>query len=96
MTGGFHFLQRFPARRLGVGLAAGFNCSDWNIRKLDGSGEVLAACGGSGLVKDAGFSLPTLLSTTSAQTLSGTWQQTTRKLRAVVRRTDSRNSRSTT
>jgi hypothetical protein len=83
-----------------VGPAAGFNCPDWKMRKLDGSGEVLAACGGIGLVKDAGFSLPMLLpmllSTTSAQTLSGTWQQTTRELRAVVRRTDSRNSRSTT
>jgi len=53
--------QRFPARCLGVGPAAGFNCPDWKMRKLDGSGEVLAACGGIGLVKDAGFSLPMLL-----------------------------------
>jgi len=46
-------------------------------RKLDRSGEVLAACGPIELVKDAGFSLPmplaTYFSSTSAYTFSGTW-----------------------
>ena len=83
-----------------MGPVAGFNCSDWEMRKLDKSGEVLAACGAIVLVKDAVFllpmPLPTLLSSTSAHTLSGTWQQTTRKLREVVRGTNSRNSRPTT
>jgi hypothetical protein len=69
------------------------------MRKLDRVGEGSAACGGIELAEDAIFSLSrplaTHLSGTSAQTSSGEWQQATRKLREVVRRIDSRNSRPT-
>ena len=38
-----------------MGAAAGFNCSVWKIRRLDGSGEVLAASGSLELVQEAGI-----------------------------------------
>ena len=41
-----------------MGPAAGVNCLDWKIRKLDRSGKVLAACGAIELVKDAVFHFP--------------------------------------
>ena len=67
----------------------GFNCSDGKMRKLDGRGEVLAACGAIELVIDAMFLLPvpfpTLLSSTWAHTFSGTWRETARKRREVVK-----------
>ena len=43
----------------------------------------------------ASHAAPNAFSSSSAHTLSGTWQQATRKLRDVVRRTDSRHSRPT-
>ena len=64
-----------------MGPAAGFDGSEWKMGKLDGSGEVLAGIAAVELAQAAVFSLPrplpTLLTSTSAQTLTETWQQAT-------------------
>jgi len=91
-------MQQFPASCFGLVPVGGFNGAAWKMRKLDRSGNCLRRQLPSSWQSIPVFSLPSrlaaLLSSTPAQTLSQTWQKATRKWLAVVRRSDSKNSRS--